>query len=124
MSEKKATGGCFCGAVRYEVTLPQRFVAHCHCESCRRSVGVAFVTWAGFVYDQFRLLQGEETLRRFASSPPVSRSFCGKCGTALFFENSEKWAGELHITRATFDTDLKTETIAHSFHEEQPTWSR
>ena len=33
------TGGCLCGAVRFEATLPPRRVTHCHCEMCRRSVG-------------------------------------------------------------------------------------
>ena len=43
-----AHGGCHCGAVRFVARFPSRFVAHCHCASCRRAHGAAFVTWAGF----------------------------------------------------------------------------
>ena len=49
MSEPTAaTGRCHCGGVRFVARFPSRFVAHCHCESCRRAHGAAFVTWAGF----------------------------------------------------------------------------
>ncbi len=30
-------GGCLCGAVRFSLTPPTDFVAHCHCQSCRRA---------------------------------------------------------------------------------------
>src|SRR5262249_53077551 len=41
-----ATGGCFCGAVRYEARGRPREVSHCHCPSCRRCAGAPVVTWA------------------------------------------------------------------------------
>ena len=31
-----ATGGCLCGAVRYQVHGPLRDVLICHCVECRR----------------------------------------------------------------------------------------
>ena len=39
------TGGCLCDAVRFRITLPTLFCAHCHCSMCRRPHGAAFVTW-------------------------------------------------------------------------------
>jgi len=35
----RATGGCLCGAVRYEVLGPLRDVVLCHCSHCRRTHG-------------------------------------------------------------------------------------
>jgi len=29
------TGGCFCGAVRYDVSGPLRDVVNCHCNMCQ-----------------------------------------------------------------------------------------
>jgi hypothetical protein len=38
-------GACLCGAVKIETTLPSLWSAHCHCSSCRRAHGAAFVTY-------------------------------------------------------------------------------
>ena len=50
----KMTGGCMCGAVRYEITGDSFGVGHCHCHSCRKHNGAAVVTLAGFKVDQIR----------------------------------------------------------------------
>ncbi|MBP6368797.1 MAG: GFA family protein, partial [Burkholderiales bacterium] len=97
-----ARGGCHCGAVRFVARFPSRFVAHCHCASCRRAHGAAFVTWAGFPSDQVAVSEGTELLKVHVSSPGTKRSFCGVCGTKLFFQ-SEKWPGETHVPLAAFD---------------------
>jgi hypothetical protein len=39
------TGGCFCGAIRYEVAGAPFHETNCHCSICRRTAGAAFVTW-------------------------------------------------------------------------------
>jgi hypothetical protein len=33
--ETEITGGCMCGAVRYEATGSPTNVAYCHCDDCR-----------------------------------------------------------------------------------------
>jgi hypothetical protein len=38
------TGGCLCGGVRYEITGKIGPVGHCHCITCRKAQGGAFVT--------------------------------------------------------------------------------
>ncbi len=54
MSDKTLaiTGGCLCGAVRYEASGEPISVIHCHCLSCRRHTGAPVVTLAGFRRDQ------------------------------------------------------------------------
>ena len=38
------TGGCLCGAVRYQATGVPLVTGHCHCADCRRHNGAPVVT--------------------------------------------------------------------------------
>lgn len=98
----KATheGGCLCGAVRYRVDGPIDSVAHCHCESCRRSAGAVFVTW--FTIPRERLMWTKSSPRQFTSSPGVTRQFCGTCGTELAY-SKEKTATFIDLTLGSLD---------------------
>jgi hypothetical protein len=69
---------------------------------CRRAQGAGFVTWIGTDGERFELLGDAGRLRSFRSSAEGTRSFCGRCGTPLFFE-STRWPGELHITLGSVD---------------------
>lgn len=115
------TGGCFCGAVRYRVGLPALWVAHCHCSMCRRAQGAAFVTWVGTAADRFAIESGGEVLQRFHSSPAATRSFCGRCGSPLFFQSS-RWPGEMHVTLASLDDPAGLEPQAHAYWDSRAPW--
>jgi hypothetical protein len=87
-SPEEIQGRCLCGAVRFSVRLPSLFCAHCHCSMCRRNHGAGYVTWFGVPHRQLSLLQGSGDLVRYASSEHGSRSFCGRCGSSLFCDNT------------------------------------
>lgn len=90
MRPERAEGECLCGAVRFEVSLPSLFCAHCHCTQCRRAHGAAFVTWFGVDRNQLSVLSGKGNLLRYESSEHGSRFFCRQCGSALFFESTKR----------------------------------
>ena len=93
------TGGCFCGAIRYETSAEPFHETICHCEDCRRAVGAHAVAWFS-VPRAALVLKGEPT--RFQSSARAVRSFCGLCGTSLLYE-SDAQPGEVDITLASLD---------------------
>jgi hypothetical protein len=93
-------GGCLCGAVRYRVDGPIDSVGHCHCNSCRRSAGAAFVTW--FTVERARLAWTSGKPKQFNSSPGVRREFCGACGTELVY-SSEQAPETIDITLGSLD---------------------
>jgi hypothetical protein len=76
-------GGCLCGAVRYEVAGEPIASAICHCVSCRKAASAPQVPYVMFPADAFRVTQGVPT--EFRSSPPVTRGFCGRCGSPLTY---------------------------------------
>ncbi len=96
----RRSGGCLCGAVRYETVGEPTTVVHCHCTLCRRASGAAFVTWAVFPAGALIFTKGAPKIIR--SSPKAERAFCGACGTPLWFRYTEGPA-EIDVTAANFD---------------------
>ncbi len=82
------TGGCLCGAVRYE-GREQRGGGHCQCIDCRKTSGTAHGSHM-IVPEAAFTISGAV---RFFDAPAdsgstVSRSFCPTCGSALYSRNS------------------------------------
>jgi hypothetical protein len=96
-----ATGGCHCGAIRYEITGEPLNNTLCHCRDCRRSAGAPTVAWLMLPGDRFRVAQG--TPRVHASSEHARRHFCGDCGTGLFYTNDAILPGLVDVQSATLD---------------------
>ena len=48
---KRYTGGCLCGALRYEAVGQSIGSGHCYCSDCRRASGSGFVAFMGFKAD-------------------------------------------------------------------------
>lgn len=117
-----ANGSCLCGAVRFSIELPPRWVAHCHCSVCRRAHGAGFVTWVGVGKASFSLLSGREQLAVYKSSRRAIRSFCRRCGSTLFFE-SEHWANEIHVTLANLEPKPGLEPQAHAYWSSRAPWA-
>jgi len=102
---EKAKGSCLCNLIQFEIELPTKWVAHCHCNMCRKSHGAGYVTWVGINNNQFRLITGTNKLIWYHSSKPAQRGFCKNCGSSLFFKSSH-WLGEMHIALANFDDPI------------------
>ncbi len=75
------TGGCICGAIRYEATEPPPEVGYCHCRMCQKWTGNLFFPCVGFRSAAFRFTQGEPKF--YQSSVWLERGFCANCGTPV-----------------------------------------
>jgi hypothetical protein len=80
------SGGCQCGAVRYEVTAAPVTVYACHCTECQRQSGSAFAMAAVIPKDHFRVTQGQPKMfpRRTSPVKVMECWFCADCGTRLY----------------------------------------
>ena len=121
MSRDSALGRCLCGAIKFSVRFPTKWVAHCHCTLCQRAHGTAFVTWVSSQTEMFDVSDAESALRWYRSSANAERGFCSRCGSTLFFR-SERWPGEVHIARANFGSELDREPQVHSFYDTHVDW--
>jgi hypothetical protein len=121
-TETKLSGGCMCGAVRYEVSGDPFLVSHCHCQSCRKHNGGPVVTLAGYLKDQVRFSGDQRSL--YESSPGVGRAFCSKCGTPLTWEGDggEELGFIVEIHLSTFDDPEALKPTGHAFYPERISW--
>ncbi len=108
------TGGCLCGAVRYEVRGPLRAVVACHCSQCRRTSG-HFGAFTSTHAEDLALIE-EEGLRWYRSSETARRGFCGVCGSNLFWEPVS--GGRVSICAGTLTLPTRLATAAHVFVED------
>lgn len=100
-----ATGGCYCGQVRFEVEVPEKaFRAQCHCHECQRNSGGSpnvflLAPAAGFSYTE-----GEPaTFTRSDLDKPVTREFCGTCGAPILTRNPHEAPGAVIIKAGALD---------------------
>ncbi|MEJ5975832.1 GFA family protein [Novosphingobium sp. PS1R-30] len=78
------TGGCYCGAVRYEAAGEPRLRAQCHCRECQYLTGGGPNYFMMMPVEGFRYVRGEPaSFTRSDIAKPVTRQFCGTCGTHL-----------------------------------------
>lgn len=94
------TGGCHCGAVRYEMPAEVAHHALCHCTDCRKTSGAPAVAWALAPTDQVKITGQTQT---YASSEHARRHFCAACGTSLFYTNAVIFPGMIDVQSATLD---------------------
>ncbi len=112
------SGGCLCGAVRFDArNVPDTF-GICHCPSCRRWTGSALfevsiksddITWTGAEHIAMR-----------QTSDWAERAWCRECGTVLYFRQTkeDKWYGGTDVPLGLFD-DPNGFTLTHEIYTDQ-----
>ncbi|HEY8615255.1 GFA family protein [Phenylobacterium sp.] len=82
------TGGCLCGAVRFEVAAEPLVAFACCCTECQRASGSAFSMSVLVRKDAFRLVAGEPRrwLRPGPSGKPSAQYSCPTCSARTHAE--------------------------------------
>lgn len=121
MQSAEHGGGCVCGQVRYTVNADPFIVTVCHCRSCQKASGSAFVIEPLFDRSNLSVAAGETSVYRHVSSGSGSASFtnfCANCGTRLF-TTFERWPEDVSVAGGTFDDpgwfDLDPNTAQYIF---------
>ena len=104
MSEK-FSGGCACGAVRFEFSSAPEFVANCYCKDCQRSSGGVMATYFSAAEDDFTLLSGSPRSYPYvaASGNTLERRFCPDCGARVFTDKLSGFPGQVFVMLGGLD---------------------
>ncbi len=79
------TGGCACGAIRYECKQEPVAMLNCHCQDCQRSSGAPFASGIVVAVSATEITGTPKThVVRGSTGGATARSFCADCGTPLF----------------------------------------
>ncbi len=116
----KITGGCHCGAIRYQVEGELIVHALCHCADCRRHAGAPMVGWTMYAEDAVKVTKGQPKV--YASSEHGRRQFCADCGTGLFYTNANILPGIIDIQSATYDDPDAVPAAVHIQVAERVRW--
>jgi hypothetical protein len=114
-------GSCLCGKVRYEISGALYEMHHCHCGMCRKAHGAAFSTFIRVDAEGFRYSSGSDDVRTYPSSEPVTRQFCGTCGSNLTFAFAPM-PQALWVTAGTMDGDPGVRPEGHIFVASKAPW--
>ena len=83
------SGGCLCGAVRYEVSVAPQFMGDCYCLDCRKSSGTAHCSHIVAPKKAAKITGQTSSFSKPADSGNmVTRHFCQTCGSAVYSTNS------------------------------------
>ena len=82
---KPYTGGCACGAIRFEIAGEPVFSNHCQCRDCQHMSGTGHGSYLTFKREGVKH-SGEATLwdMKGDSGNVKTRAFCPACGSPVY----------------------------------------
>ena len=114
---KNNSGSCLCGKVSFVAKSASKSVGACHCNSCRK--------WGGSAYMEVDCgsdvtFEGENHISLFDSSDWAERGFCTNCGTHLFYRLK---SNQLHmIPVGLFQDDSEFKFTSQVFIDHKPSY--
>ena len=116
------TGGCACGAVRYEVSEPFVSSNYCHCTRCQRRSGTAASANGRTAPGSFHITQGEELVKGWKpEGGGYEKCFCSSCGSALFSRDPDT-GQDVAVRLGTVDGDPGIRPEVHQFTDYAACW--
>ena len=78
------TGGCLCGALRYEARSPL-WMGHCYCGDCRKASGSGFIPYIGFRAEDIRITgEAQQSTAKAANGNDAVRNHCARCASLVY----------------------------------------
>jgi hypothetical protein len=121
---KPMTGGCLCGAVRYEIIGDPLFSGRCYCEDCRKASGTGHSAVMAIAQPTFKVTGKLKGFAKVADSGQRStRNFCPTCGSGIYTAPSAM-AGVVFVKASTLDDPERFLGGASIYASRAPSWDQ
>ncbi|MBK8160327.1 MAG: GFA family protein [Rhodospirillaceae bacterium] len=119
------TGGCACGAVRYEIDAEPIFQNDCQCRHCQQRSGTGHGSYLTFAGRSAVKVEGKATEWRLAadSGNMKSHAFCPICGSPVYLTFAAM-PDLFSITAASLDDPARYQPQAVTYHARGHAWDR
>jgi hypothetical protein len=116
-------GGCFCGALRYELSAPPLMIYNCHCTNCQKITGSAFTVAASVFENALAYAKGAPKRVSWKADSGNERfgDYCGDCGSRIANGQSPS-IGMLSLRAGTFDDTSWVEPVGDIWTKSAQRW--
>ena len=116
------SGGCNCGAVRYEITGAPLTLYTCHCTTCQTQTGSAFAMSLRVRPGDLRIIKGEPRSYSLVADSGRAKAlvFCPDCGTRLWHEPRD--GADISIKPGTLDDTSWLRPVGHLWTRSKQPW--
>jgi hypothetical protein len=84
-TRKRYSGGCLCGALRYEAQGEPMHAGYCYCSDCRKASGSGFIPFMGFSAKAVRFTgQPKHYVSKAYHGGDAVRNSCPVCSSLVF----------------------------------------
>lgn len=121
------TGGCACGAIRYEAAVEPVMMFNCHCRDCQHATGGACANAVIFPAEAFRFVRGTPRYHdsEASSGGQHRRGYCADCGSRLTGgQNPAGDSGIVGVTAGSLDDPALFRPQMDIFAAQAQPWAR
>jgi hypothetical protein len=120
---KLYTGGCLCGALRYEAVGEPMLMGHCYCADCRKASGSGFIPFMGYASNTVRFTgPSRPFVSKAASGGDATRNSCPVC-SSLVFGGERDQSDSFTIYAGSLDDPSLFQPKVAIFTRNRPSWA-
>jgi hypothetical protein len=115
------TGGCLCGAVRFEARAFLKSAYYCHCTICQKTSGAPFEIGVLIKAGTLKFTRGAPAY--YQSSSSGKRGFCGNCGSRIVWaptDAKDDWS--LNVSVCALDNPADVRPSCHTYIDTKLPW--
>ena len=118
-----STANCLCGGIKMEITMPLDSINMCHCTQCQKAQGGGYAAIVSVLRANLHILEGENLMHSYASSPNKRRVFCSQCGSPLYSERLDK-PEQVRLRIGIINEPLNASIVAHAYTQHKANWDQ